>query len=276
MPKPIIMTADMKRKAIEDFTQTLEGVKMSDGKLSYNKSFDYEACNAVVCLSLEAYKKTISLVTGFTDEVGWHGTVSRCSEKFNEFVIEDIFVYPQEVSASTVNTDQQAYTMWLYELDDSIFNKIRMQGHSHCNMGVSPSGVDDKHRQQILDQLETDMFYIFMIWNRSLSVHTLVYDMARNVLYEDTDVEVKLLGGEDMDAFLMDAKAKVSKPNYKATIYNKHRPASKGKGKHSNPVGSDIKHISDIDDIDYSGYEYHLPFGQYERYRLLGGEPWGY
>jgi len=128
-----------------------------------------------------------------------------------EFLIEDIFVYPQEVTGSTVNTDQTAYIEWLYGLDDETFSKLRMQGHSHVKMGVSPSGVDDAHRKQILEQLEQDMFYIFMIWNKSLMVHTLIYDMANNTLYEDKDVEVKLLGNEGLVEFMADAKDKVCK-----------------------------------------------------------------
>ena len=99
-----------------------------------------------------------------------------------------------------------------------------MQAHSHVNMGVSPSGVDDTHRQKILDQLEPDMFYIFMIWNKSLAVHTLIYDMAHNILYEDADVDVKLLGDDGMDEFLADAKEKVQKyANKKAKGGSKYR-----------------------------------------------------
>ena len=213
MPRPITLTKKIKRDAIKDFSEMLDNMKMSEGTLTYSKSFKYETGNAVVWLSLEAYKKTVALVSEFSDEVAWHGAVSRISN--NEFIIEDIFVYPQEVTGSTVNTDQNAYTQWLYALDDDTFNKVRMQGHSHVNMGVSPSGVDDKHRQQILGQLEADMFYIFMIWNKSLSVHTLIYDMARNILYEDKDVEIKLAGFEDMDTFLADAKSKVQKQSFK-------------------------------------------------------------
>jgi len=213
MPRPIVLTEEIKQKALTDFTAMLNNVKMSDGKFSYSKSFEYQDYNAVVWLTPEAYKKIVALVTGFSDEVGWHGTVSRSGE--NEFTIEDIFVYPQEVTSSTVVTDQFAYTEWLYELDDETFNKIRMQGHSHVNMGVSPSGVDDKHRQKILEQLEPDMFYIFMIWNKSLSVHTLIYDMERNVLYEDKDVDVMMIGDDGMEEFLADAKEKVQKHVYK-------------------------------------------------------------
>ena len=216
MPRPIIFTEKMKKQAREDFAEMLESIKMPDGKLNYSKSYKYETSNVTVWLTSAAYKKIVALVTEFSDEVGWHGSVTR--SKDNEFVIDDILVYPQEVSSSTVKTDQKSYMEWLYALDDDTFSKIRMQGHSHGNMGVSPSGVDDTHRQKILDQLEEDMYYIFMIWNRSLSVHTLVYDMAKNILYEDDDVKVMLLNNAEMEEFIMDAKEKVQKPVNKKSI----------------------------------------------------------
>ena len=128
-----------------------------------------------------------------------------------------------------------------------------MQGHSHCNMGVSPSGVDDRHRQKIIDQLEPDMFYLFMIWNKSLSVHTLIYDMARNVLCEDKDVDVKLLGDEDMDEFLDDAKEKVQKHVYKK---------------------SEAVHVRVGErDVDIDRFEHHSLYGIYGTYDL-GGSAW--
>ena len=256
MPRPIVFTEEMKQNALDDFNAMLDGMKMSDGKLSYNKSYKYENSGVVVWISPEAYKKILALVTDFSDEVGWHGTVSRAGD--NEFTIEDIFVYPQEVTGSTVNTDQFEYTNWLYELDDEIFNKIRMQGHSHVNMGVSPSGVDDKHRQQILEQLEPDMFYIFMIWNKSLTVHTLVYDMAKNVLYEDKDVEVMLLGGDDTDGFLADAREKVQKKTH----------IKKNKSEAKNQSGEQLALGADFD--VFGDYMYH---GLYDPYDL-GGRSW--
>ena len=126
MPRPITMTKQMKQQAIKDFTAALDGVKMSDGKFNYSKNFNYKDGDATVWLTMEAYHKIVTLVTEFANEVGWHGTVQRVSD--NEFIIQDIFVYPQEVTASTVNTDQEAYTQWLYELGDDVFNNIRMQG----------------------------------------------------------------------------------------------------------------------------------------------------
>ena len=209
MPRPIIMTDEMKQAVREDFAGMLDGMKMPDGKLSYSKSFKYNDSEAVVWLTTEAYRKMLALVTGFSDEVGWHGVVTRSGD--SEFIIEDILVYPQEVTGSTVNTDQEVYTEWLYSLEDDTFDRIRMQGHSHVKMGVTPSGVDDNHRQQLLEQLESDMFYIFMVWNKALSVHTIVYDMERNILYEDKEVDVRLLNDDETDEFLTDAKEKVRK-----------------------------------------------------------------
>ena len=253
MSRPITLTDDIKKQALDEFTEALNKAKMSDGKISYSLSFNYEKSNAIVLLTPEAYRKTVALVTEFSDEVAWHGSVIRSGD--NEFTIEDIFVYPQEVTGSTVNTDQEEYSKWLYELDDEVFNKIRMQGHSHVNMGVSPSGVGDNHRKQILDQLESDMFYIFMIWNKSLTVHTLIYDMSRNILYEDKDVEVKLLTEEGVDDFLNDAREKVQKRNHVKT---------KKKSKKPKQLDFD-EELEEYDCFPYSRYNVRDPF-------YIGGE----
>jgi len=254
VPRPIVLTEEMKQKAKNDFATMLDNTKMTNGKFSYNKSFKYEDGNVTVWITTEAYRKILALVMEFSDEVGWHATVTRDGD--SEFTIDDIFVYPQEVTGSTVNTDQTEYTQWLYKLDDETFNKIRMQGHSHVNMGVSPSGVDDKHRQQILEQLDSTMFYIFMIWNKSLTVHTLVYDMARNVLYEEDDVDVRLLGDDDMDEFLADAQEKVQKSGHM-------------KNKHKKENGEQIEIYNEYEDFENSSLFDYSPY-----YR--GGRKWNH
>ena len=42
-------------------------------------------------------------------------------------------------------------------------------GHSHVNMGTSPSSVDLNHQEEILRMLGDNDFYIFMIWNKSFA-----------------------------------------------------------------------------------------------------------
>jgi len=209
MSKPIRITEEIKTKTQAEFAALLNDLKMSDGEIRYTKAFEYKGAGAVLWLTPTAYSKTVALVTKFSDEVAWHGLAVRQAQ--NEFVIEDIVVYPQEVTGSTVNTDQERYTEWLYEFDDEVFGKIRMQGHSHVNMGVTPSGVDSGHREKILGQLDDDMFYIFMVWNKTLKTHTLIYDMANNILYDDSDIAIKIIGDDSLDAFLADAEEKVQK-----------------------------------------------------------------
>jgi len=262
MPRPITITKEMKQTALSDFAELLDEMKMSDGEIKYNRSFKYEDTKAVLWLTPEAYRKIVALVTGFSDEVGWHGSAARFGE--NEFTIDNIFVYPQTVTGSTVTTDQTAYTDWLYGLDDETFNNLRMQGHSHVNMGVLPSKTDDKHRQQILDQLEKDMFYIFQIWNKSLSTHTLIYDMERNILYENADIEVKVRGDEDMGKFLADAQDKVQKLSNKSS--------KKPKSKKQN--AEHLEHIEDILDFDDEVRDF-LKYAQYP-YDFGGDGIWQY
>jgi len=207
MSRLITLTDELKQKACEDFAAMLNCVR--DGKISYKESFNCEDRKASVLLTTEAYNKIVALLTEFSDEVGWHGTAYRNGD--SEFIIEDIFVYPQEVTGSTVVTDQNEYANWLYGLDDEVFSNLRLHGHSHVNMNVNPSGVDDKHRQQILQQLDRDMFYIFMVWNKSLNVNTLVYDMASNILYENKDVTVSVITDAGVTEFMEDAREKVVK-----------------------------------------------------------------
>ena len=219
MPRPIRITALMKETVQAEITELLADVKLSDGTINYTKSFKYKEATATLWLSPTTYRKAVALVTEFSDEVAWHGTAARVSK--NEFIINDIFVYPQEVTGSTVSTDQEGYTKWLYEFDDDVFNVIRMQGHSHVNMGVSPSGVDSGHREQILGQLDDDMFYIFMIWNKRLEIHTLIYDMENNILYEDDDISVKIVGDDSLDVFLEDARQKIQKKSFSIAVGKK-------------------------------------------------------
>ena len=165
------------------------------------------------------------LIREFNDEVAWHGIATRCEEK-DTYLISDILVYPQEVTGTTVTTDQEKYQMWLMEQEDDIFNNIRMQGHSHVNMATSPSSVDLNLYESILDQLSGDMFYIFMIWNKSGSKTVKIYDLRENILFETSDVTVSIKDVGDMSGFLKEAKELVQKKTYTPTYGGNGYPYS--------------------------------------------------
>lgn len=189
MSRPIVLTEQLFNQAVEEFKTSLSNMKMSEGKITYNKSFTYKGEDkAYILFKPTAYAKMVRLIESFSSEVAWHGVGERVSEGI--FLITDILVYPQTVTGSTVNMDEGKYAMWLMEnADDERFDHIVMQGHSHVRMSTSPSAVDKTHQEEILNQLRPNMFYIFMIWNKHMEHTTKIFDMENNVLYEDSDIE---------------------------------------------------------------------------------------
>jgi hypothetical protein len=237
MSRPIRVDGAAKREMFEAFSASLENLKLSDGKFRFEKTFAATDKKAVVNLSPEAYRKTLLLLSEFSSEAGWHGTAERLAE--NEFLIEDIFVYPQEVTGVTVETDQKAYQEWLYAHGDEIFSKLKMHGHSHVNIGVSPSVTDKAHCENILAGLDDDEFYIFMVWNKSHTVHALVYDLENNVLYEDKDVTVRTYMEDGLEEFLAGAKAMIQKKQPVSAAKPVKVKGRKSAGYYDDPFGYD-------------------------------------
>ena len=194
MAKIIKITPECLQEIKRDFEKLLEDAKLADGKISFTKSFSTIKREATVWFTEIAWNKMQALVKEFDKEVAWHGLACRGPDpEKDEYVISDILVYPQEVTGATVNTDQEKYQSWLMGHEDDVFNNIRMQGHSHVNMGVTPSTVDNSLYERILDQLDDTMFYIFLIYNKRGDKTYKIYDLAKNVLFETGDVTVKVM-----------------------------------------------------------------------------------
>ena len=260
MSKIIKLGAENIKAICEEFAKQLSNFKMSEGKLSITKTFNDIDRKADLYFAPEAYIKMTSLVSMFTDEVGWHGIAYRGDdESKDDYYITDIIVYPQEVTGSTVTPDQKEYQNWLMSHDDDVFNNIRMQGHSHVNMGVTPSGVDTNFYEEILSQLTDDMFYIFMIWNKRGEKTIKIYDLKKNILFETGDVNVHI-GVGDLEDFLADAKEKVVKKTY-TTPYG---VAAKEK---------DGKSQTDKSEKRYGTYGY---YGGYNYEDCYSGNAWSY
>lgn len=283
MSKTIKPTAEQLKEYQEEFWNSLKSLKLTDGKISFTKTIKDTNEKATLFFAPIAWRKMKALVDGFDKEVAWHGVAYRVENEENkcEYCIEDILVYPQKVTGATVNTDQEKYEAWLMQHDDDIFNNIRMQGHSHVNMSTSPSSVDETHQSKILDQLEDDMFYIFLIWNKSDSKFIRIYDLAKNTLFETKDVTVEVLDdGSGLEEFMKTAKELVdtsssyiyssssgwtqkkddsSQEKDKAKGEPKAKEDSSGyrKGKRRDAKDDDAKHY------EYGGYGYYSPYNGY-------------
>lgn len=132
-----------------------------------------------------AWEKMIALIDECNKEIAWHGTVTKVN---NTYTISDIFVFPQTVTGCTVTSDDTEYSMWLANQPDNIFNSLRFHGHSHVNMGVSPSGTDTNYQEDILKNLQD--FYIFAIFNKKGDSWCAIYDVKDNTAYDNKDIEL--------------------------------------------------------------------------------------
>lgn len=200
MSKLIKLTDENRDEIRKEFDQILMGLKLSDGKVQYTKIIGNITRKAKVFFTEAAWYKMQALIDGYDKEVGWHGIAYRHDDlNVDQYYITDIMVYPQEVTGATVTTDQEKYQSWLMKHDDDVFNNIRMQGHSHVNMAVSPSSVDTSLYDRILGQLTDDMFYIFMIWNKKGDKTVKIYDLKKNILFDTADCEIEVIKSRPSD-----------------------------------------------------------------------------
>ena len=133
----------------------------------------------------KAHHKMKALVNNCSEEIAWHGTVERLNKLF---VVKDILVYPQTATRATVESHDDYYPSWLDSLDDNVFNSIRMQGHSHVDMGVSPSTTDLEFYDTLIEHIQD--YYVFIIMNKSGNIWVNIYDIPNNTIYEKDDINI--------------------------------------------------------------------------------------
>lgn len=188
-----------------DFVATNRGDRPADGGIFVRPTEVDKTAKLV--FTGEAYAKMTLLVQTSEKEVGWHGVCTRENE--DVYVIRDILVYPQKAKAAFVESDDNRIAEWVSSLDDDTINNMRMQGHSHVNMGVSPSGKDIMCENDFLSQLGKDDFYVFLIWNKKGEKTVRIFDYEKDVVFETDDVDV-YVGEVNIDDFVVDARRMVT------------------------------------------------------------------
>lgn len=211
------------RSQLLEMEQRLTKKKFQGGNdrevtLKFKMSDAHDNRKASIEFTPKAWIKMRSLVDSFSSEVQWHGTVVRKNE--NTFVVKDILIFPHEVTGTTVVSNQEGYEEWLNDLDDETFNSCRFHGHSHVNMGVTPSGVDMNYRHNVLDNFglpndTTDLFYIFLITNKRGEISAEIYDLQNNALYSTNEIDVDVVVDDDeyLSEFISEAKSVVKDAN---------------------------------------------------------------
>ena len=171
---------------------------------------DKQLVEPTVYITAEAFIKMRTLVDNTATEIGWYGIVKKYPGLQETYVIEDIIVYPQRVTGATCEQDDDKMFEFEMSLTDEQVNNKRFQGHSHVNMGVTPSGVDEAFYQDLLSQV-TD-YFIITVTNKKNEYTTRFYDIANNILYSDVPIQVLLDNGTDMSSWYAEAEEQITKP----------------------------------------------------------------
>lgn len=269
--KSIRITEEDKLKLIEDFKQALEKARMANGKINISKNFGSQKAEGderpLILYTPEAFVKMDFLVKKFDSEVAWHGLVKRLENRI--FLVYDVVMFDQMVTGVTVNTDQEAYTRFLEQLPMETANNMFFHGHSHVNMGVTPSSVDMAHRDEILQTASEDGFWVFQIWNKKGDISTAIYDLAENKLYDDKDVDLQIIFEDKSTSgeFLKNAEEHIKKNKAMAFSKSTYEPSKafqeyekKNKKKEGWPKDPDDIGLIDDGTKPY-GYNYGYGYG---------------
>lgn len=138
-----------------------------------------------IYISKDALIKMKLYIDKCSDEIGWLGTVSQNE---NDFLIEDVLLFDQEVHSTTTEITPEGLSSFAEEIlkeenGVDLWNSIKMWGHSHVNMGVSPSGQDDSQMVTFKDSGHD--WFIRVIANKKGDMKVDLYRYDLGVAYKD-------------------------------------------------------------------------------------------
>ena len=147
-----------------------------------------------VRISPVAFMKMQTLVMGFDKEVGWFGLVDKLGAE--EYRVSDILVFPQYTSGAFIDDEQDdplEFRKWLDTLTDEEYVARRFWGHSHVNMGVSPSVTDTGMFKRFAETNAAALenrFALCVIINKRLDMFWWAYDAETKTEYIDKDINI--------------------------------------------------------------------------------------
>lgn len=258
MSKRIKLLGEELENVKKMFEAFLSNPIVNEGKLTLEQKFE-DKRTANLIFTADAFCKMRGIVNSYSSEIAWHGLCKRHESQEDTYIIYDILVYPQEVTGATVNTDQVQYQNWLDEQPDDIFNNIRFQGHSHVNMATSPSSVDIGHQNALIDNLNQDDFYVFVIWNKRGEHWTKIVDLKTNRCFVNSEVTIDIFtsDGQSVTDFVDGTKTLVSPKTYPSynvqSIQKVSKPSDIKTEKQTAIAALQYGGYSD-DDFDYGRY----------------------
>lgn len=164
-----------------------------------------------VVIELEAFKKMQCYIDLCSKEIGWLGTAYK---EGDIITIKDVFLFDQEVHATTCELTPGGIADFVTNLymtmdaDDAmeISNNLTCWGHSHVNMGVSPSGQDDRQLRSFSDSGHE--WFLRVIGNKRGEFEYTYMDYINGIEIKDLDWQVKIPGLE-LDSIKTEVKSEI-------------------------------------------------------------------
>lgn len=196
-------------------------------------------------------------------EIGWLAYVEQFDKQ--GFLITDCALLKQEVHATTTEITAEGLLEFWNNTPVEQQAKIKLWGHSHVNMSVSPSGQDDSQMEYFRDG---NPWFIRLITNKKREYHIDIYDYANGLKIHMDQADLKTYNPAENELRKQiedEIKLKVSKKEYKSTSSvlpakssstvwsnSKSKYSKKNQEKSvSNPMLKDIdvKYVGSLDEI---------------------------
>lgn len=144
-------------------------------KINYLESFT----EPKVQVTYEAYRKMRNYVGIHDEELGWFGIVEKIDD--DVYVITDTVLPEQEVTSTYNEIDEKTMIKMASKLTSEQISKIKCYGHSHVNMGVSPSSTD---KEQVEELTNGSSWFITVINNKDDDWHVAFNDYSKGIQYQ--------------------------------------------------------------------------------------------
>jgi hypothetical protein len=168
-----------------------------------------------VFYTIEAWKTIEYLVSKSPDEIGWFGLVDNYDN--GNYCITEILVPKQEVTGASVDIEANAIAEVVNQLlnEGKDPSKLRYHGHSHVDMKVMPSGTDQEHLEEYMEDCD---WFIRGIYNKHRDSKVDVFDKQQQCVFQcvDTDILENLRDDAFYDNLDRVMKEQVSKRQFKS------------------------------------------------------------
>lgn len=164
-----------------------------------------------------AWEKMWKYIDLCSQEVGWLGTVEEIEG--GNYYITDVFLLEQEVSGATTDIESDAIAHLALQLEEQGIDSstLRFWGHSHVNMGVTPSGQDESQTQEYIEDCH---YFIRGIYNKKRDMKVDVFDVDKGLVFQRCDN--KVFDPEYSTEFTEQIQAEVTEKVKQKTYYNNY------------------------------------------------------